>query len=392
MAAWAKRGGQGSVSAPPSPRALLRFLYDYFSGSPKSDSPLVRERLLQTILDRRIVVLFGAVGSLAIALTAIDLTSARWPWLWLVLDLALALIRWGIIVRTAGLSAARKERSIPALMLLGAIWSLLLGIAIFLSLQSGQPGLMTLAATIGAGTVAAVASRNAATPRFAMLVILLITLPLVAGAVGSGWPGMGVMGVLLLPWLATFYMLVTQNHAIMLRLIEAEVAARRLAETDPLTGLLNRGCYVERIRKLAARGDAAGYSLLCIDLDGFKTVNDSYGHSAGDAVLRMVTGRMRTALHGEGTLFRWGGDEFLALLETVDPAECDRIAGRLIDAISAQRYPLPDGPRVEIGASVGSACAQDFDLDCEVVLQAADAALYRAKAHGKGVHFHQAAA
>lgn len=387
------RVGQLQRFASPGHRAWPRRLYLYLSSSPRSDAPLVRERLLQTVLDRRMVVLLGAIGSMAIPITAMFLTAALWPRFWLVADLATVLARWIIIVRTDGLRHKQKERWIPTLMLLGAAWSALLGAAIFISFRMGEPALMALAGITGAATVAAVTSRNAATPRFAVLILLLITVPLAAGATGSPWPGMDIIALLMIPWFAGLCILLNQNHAILVRLIEAEVAARRLAEIDPLTGLLNRSCFVERVRKLALRGDLGGYSLLCVDLDGFKSINDSHGHSAGDAALRMVAGRMRTALHDEGLLFRFGGDEFLALIETTDPAECDRIATRLIDAISAQRYPLPNnGPRVEIGASIGSACATGFDLDCELVLQMADAALYRAKAHGKGVHFHQAAA
>lgn len=386
------RGEQGARRSAALRAAVLGRLFEYLSTSPRTDSPAVRERLLQTVLDRRMVVLLGAIGSLAIAFGAITLTSANWPWLWIAADLTTVVARWAIIARTEGTSAAQKERWIPTLLVLGAGWSLLLGLAIYACILTGMPGLIALAAMTGAATMASIASRNAATPRYAIFVILLIHLPFVAGAIQSSYPGMDALAILLLPWLASLYMLVSQNHAIMLRLIEAELTARRLAETDPLTGLYNRSCLKTQLDRLASRASDAGYSLLCVDLDGFKGVNDSHGHAGGDEVLRLVAARMRKVLRREAVVFRLGGDEFLVLLESTDPADCERIAARLIEAISSPGYVLSGGDRTEIGASVGSACTRSFARASETVLHAADMALYRAKARGKGVHVHEQAA
>jgi diguanylate cyclase (GGDEF)-like protein len=387
-----------STSAQPSslPRAgslngrapIHRGFLTFMLASPRARDPAVRERLLQTILDRRATVLAGAVGTLALAFAAIHFTGARWPYLWLVADVALIIARWSIMIGASAKKGEKKERDIAILIMLGTIWSLLLGLALCACMISGNVALMTLAAVVGAGAAAVVTSRNAATPRHAMLVIVLIGLPMSVGMMLSPHPGMVLVGLLFLPSLLSLYGMIAQNHAVTLRLIEAELRARVLAETDTLTGLYNRMYFRERLGRLASQSGAQeDYGLLCLDLDGFKAVNDTHGHTVGDTLLQAVAQRIRGAVRQADIVFRMGGDEFMILLPKADPNECRRVAQRVIEAVSAP-YGVSRGLHVTIGASVGSVCAHISDLNSETVLHAADEALYRAKADGKGVHVH----
>lgn len=161
---------------------------------------------------------------------------------------------------------------------------------------------------------------------------------------------------------------------------EAEVA--RLARHDVLTGLPNRALFHETLERGLAdiphHGGAC--AVLYLDLDGFKSVNDSLGHQAGDELLRRVAGGLASIV-GDGAVARLGGDEF-AVLAPGGAAEAGALAERLIALFET---PFAVGAhRVGVGLSVGIALAPDHALDAEALYRRADLALYRAKAEGRG--------
>ena len=160
----------------------------------------------------------------------------------------------------------------------------------------------------------------------------------------------------------------------------AEARIRHLAETDALTGLSNRA--VLRDRLAAALADVKpnagrdGLAVLCIDLDGFKGMNDRYGHAAGDRVLVQAAARMRALTRSGDTLARLGGDEF-ALVQAApgQPGAAERLARRLAAAL-AKPYNLGEGiESTSVTASIGVACAPSDGKDVDGLLAAADAAL-----------------
>ncbi|MBD8556107.1 EAL domain-containing protein [Rhizobium sp. CFBP 8762] len=153
----------------------------------------------------------------------------------------------------------------------------------------------------------------------------------------------------------------------------------RLASLDTLTDLPNRAAWRETLAKTLESNRPA--SLLLLDLDGFKEVNDTLGHSAGDAVLKEVALRLRDICSDALMVARLGGDEFVALLpgNTVDAVSA--IAAQLVDAIS-QPYDFA-GEMVDIGVSIGIALAPVHGFKPEELLGAADIALYKAKAGGR---------
>ena len=157
-----------------------------------------------------------------------------------------------------------------------------------------------------------------------------------------------------------------------------------LATHDALTGLPNRTLLSDRLRMAIAhaRRMGNGFTVLALDLDGFKKVNDALGYGAGDALLRQAAVRLHEALRDQDTLARVGGDEFMAVLPGVDSApEINRIARRMINAIQ-----LPfqvDGQTLYLSASVGAAVYPEHG-DNEVRLLAhADTAMARAKETGR---------
>lgn len=154
----------------------------------------------------------------------------------------------------------------------------------------------------------------------------------------------------------------------------------RLASLDALTDLANRGVWRTHLAETLA--DDIPATVLLIDLDGFKEINDTFGHSAGDAVLKNVAQKMRSTLPNAVMLARLGGDEFVALLPGNGERAARSAAQRLVRAI-AKPYDFA-GQAIETSVSIGVSLAPMHGARAEDILGAADLALYKAKSSGKG--------
>jgi len=156
------------------------------------------------------------------------------------------------------------------------------------------------------------------------------------------------------------------------------------AITDSLTGLLNRRGFHQALGSALARVDRDGrrMAILYIDLDGFKRINDSLGHDAGDEILCRVARVLETCMRPYDIIARMGGDEFTALLDSLKhPEDAARVAEKLIELISV-RHTI-DGTEVTLGASVGIAHFPDSGQSVEELLRSADMAMYEAKRAGR---------
>uniref|UniRef100_UPI0025E1D0E7 GGDEF domain-containing protein n=1 Tax=uncultured Nevskia sp. TaxID=228950 RepID=UPI0025E1D0E7 len=169
----------------------------------------------------------------------------------------------------------------------------------------------------------------------------------------------------------------------------SEVFVQHLAHHDVLTDLPNRMLFMDRLENAIerARRHDRPFALAYIDIDGFKPVNDTYGHQVGDELLKAIAGRLRGSVRHEDTVSRLGGDEFAVILEgVIDTASA---AMRLCESIGRELrrpYPLqtPNGPDIiEVGASIGVALYPDHADGCDPLILAADQAMYRAKRAGK---------
>src|SRR6202158_3217523 len=171
---------------------------------------------------------------------------------------------------------------------------------------------------------------------------------------------------------------------------ERRKAAARIAymgHHDGLTNLPNRELYRDRLREALEQGQSGNkrVAVLCVDLDLFKNVNDSFGHPMGDRLLRLVADRLRSQVGGNNLVARLGGDEFAIILASdVSPNEASDYAARLIKTLSAT-YDI-DGIEVVVGASIGIALSPGDGDTCEELVRNADIALYRAKSDGGGGH------
>jgi len=160
---------------------------------------------------------------------------------------------------------------------------------------------------------------------------------------------------------------------------------RHSANHDALTGLPNRALLRDRLRQGLAgkRRDGGRLTLMFLDLDGFKSVNDTAGHLAGDAVLQEVAARLNGLVRGSDTVARLGGDEFVVmLLDTPGRAGVEKLAAKVIAAV-AEPVPLPCGGTATVGVSIGIAGYPENGDAAEALMACADHAMYQAKAEGK---------
>lgn len=168
---------------------------------------------------------------------------------------------------------------------------------------------------------------------------------------------------------------------------KAEARIAYMAHHDNLTSLPNRVKFQDHLEQALERGRNANerIAVLCIDLDLFKNVNDSFGHPMGDRLLKQVAERLRDVMPAKGLVARLGGDEFaMVVSRNPTPHEISDLASRLIQSVSAP-YDV-DGLELVIGASVGIAISPGDGATGEDLLRNADMALYRAKGEGGGTH------
>lgn len=179
-------------------------------------------------------------------------------------------------------------------------------------------------------------------------------------------------------WVATYEDITERRRA--------EMQIKFMAEHDALTQLPNRVLFGERLQQeLAAVQQGGSCTLVCLDLDGFKLVNDRLGHAAGDVLLRQVADRLRANSRGDDIPARLGGDEFAVLLPQTGSAEALAVAGRIGDALRRE-YDLSASESAfglaSVGVSIGVACAPDHADAADTLMSHADSALYVAKHAG----------
>ena len=190
-----------------------------------------------------------------------------------------------------------------------------------------------------------------------------------------------IMTVLILTHFGEFSALVRSRGA----LAALSEENSRLAHLDSLTGLANRRSFFRDLASLIESSSAAGrgFALGMVDLDGFKPINDVYGHAAGDLVLDEVGRRLAAVLGPDAKLARLGGDEFaFVLLDALAPVDLDAVGGTVCRALEAP-FALPTGV-AQIGASMGFAVFPAMASNREQLIERADYALYSAKAHKRG--------
>jgi len=174
----------------------------------------------------------------------------------------------------------------------------------------------------------------------------------------------------------------TRKHNQQLELANAQL--EHAATHDALTGLPNRLLLMDRLAQATAQSErySRGFAVLVVDLDRFKSINDSLGHMAGDGMLTEVAQRLRALLRKADTLARLGGDEFVLVLnEIASPREAESVASKVLASLAA---PVTlSGIEVQISASIGISVFPEDGVDADSLLKHADAAMYHAKKNGR---------
>jgi diguanylate cyclase (GGDEF)-like protein len=160
----------------------------------------------------------------------------------------------------------------------------------------------------------------------------------------------------------------------------------RQAYSDTLTGLPNRRALDERLEEevTSARRNNYSFAVIMMDLDGFKVVNDTYGHTIGDEVLRLVFTEMSRGVRTTDFLARYGGDELTLILSQTEMSSAQVVTEKIIEGMKKIKYQLPDGKRLKLGISGGIALYPVHARSGPDLLRAADAALYHAKKYKRG--------
>lgn len=270
-------------------------------------------------------------------------------------------------------------------------YSSLLGALAFLTLiWVGHNILALMAATTAIGYGAGVAARNAGRPIIAIGQLCLSTLPISLGlAFGSdplGW----ILGILIVFFVVGMIDISLQTYEVVYSALsgqqeKVEVAERfeKMARSDMLTGLDNRLAMQMRLGELLDSenlGQGFQIAVIWMDLDHFKTINDTLGHLAGDKVLIVTSQRVKAVLGDRGWLARFGGDEFVIMAKVRSVEEAEAVGAEVLESIS-QPVSVNDNS-VEIGASLGIAVAPEHGRQSETILKNADIALYHAKNDG----------
>jgi len=331
----------------------------------------------------------GILNSIAVAALAAWLHPRAAFLSWLAFEIVLGATRLGVLLH--GRRAIAAGQAPPSLLaaLLSCLWAASVGYGTVLTLAEGDWVLSTIMCLSASAMVCGVCLRNFGTPRLAATMVFLILAPIGVAAVLAGESILVIIGVQVPIYMATIFAAAFSLHRLLAsRMIalddleRSESHALWMAHHDALTGLPNRALLQARLDDmlLDLRRPKHG-ALLVLDVDNFKSINDTLGHDAGDALLCTFTARLRAALSERDLVARTGGDEFAVIVDARSEAEVEAAAERIFEQL---REPFcHDGRLLECGASIGASFIPRDGRTRSEIMKAADIALYAAKASGR---------
>ena len=371
------------MEAEPRIYSLPRWRVTQWLAECGSDVPHdIRVALIGNLFGSLPVFIGGILNTLVVA-AAITVRSPRPLFIiWLAMEVAVCLARLVVMIVSRREALAHRQTPTDLNLLLSLAWSTTVGYGVAASLVSGDWVAATLACLSSGAMVGGICFRNFSAPRFAGAMMVLSVIPVLPGSLIAGEPLMLVVALQIPLYLTALTTACFRLNKMLIATMRAERENDYRARHDPLTGLINRAGFVGALeaRLGRPRGREEMLALLYLDLDGFKTVNDTHGHAAGDRLLEIVAEKMRRLLREGDLPARLGGDEFVVLTAGLTAEDAVILGQRLIREIGTS-YDL-GGVSARVGVSVGIAVVPEQGCEAVDLLAAADAALYEAKSAG----------
>jgi diguanylate cyclase len=359
---------------------LTRWLADCGPGVPDD----IRVELIGNLFGNLPVFAGGVINTVAVAMV-IAVRKPVAPFIaWLVFEIAICVVRLVVLLIARRAALKRTETPTDIYLLLAIAWSFSVGYGVVVCMASGDWVAATLACMSASAMVGGICFRNFSAPRLAAVMIVITLGPTIPGALLGG-ERLLYLALLQAPlYLGAMTAAAFTLNRMLVATMRAERENSRRAKRDALTGLLNREGLIEAIgaELAAAAADGKPRALLFLDLDNFKTANDTFGHAVGDRLLKTVADRLKGELTTGDVAARIGGDEFVVLAVAATRELAIARGERLISAIVCT-YLLGEGISAAVGASVGIAMTPEHGSHAEGLLAAADAALYEAKSGGR---------
>ncbi|MBB3911475.1 GGDEF domain-containing protein [Sphingomonas desiccabilis] len=341
----------------------------------------MRRTLLHSLYASLPIFAGGVLNTVAVSALVAARMHTTAAYIWVALEVLLAAARLPALVLGRKAIAEGRRGPTDVYILLAVLWAASVGYGTFMCVASGDWVAAALACLSAAAMVGGICFRNFGAPR---LVAVMIGLSLGPCAIAAAFSGQPVL--LLVMFQIPFYLIsmsaaAFQLNRLLVRTMRAEMINDHHARHDPLTGLLNRGGLARWAAEQAGRGNGS-LAVFYLDLDWFKSINDTMGHKAGDTVLVGVAERLQQLAVGRGQVARLGGDEFVLVADDLDRDGADALKERMCAAIADRAY-LVEGRQVHVGASVGVARSEEHGDDLAILLEVADLALHDAKSNGR---------
>jgi diguanylate cyclase (GGDEF)-like protein len=364
----------------PPRQAALRWLTD----PGRRISPQINSMLLGELFGSPKAVVAGMLNGLILNIVALCLHSGTIFAVFILIDVLLVTVRIAVVQRAVHAASRGMPTPTDLYLVVAGSWCALQGAMAFMAMRTSIVPLQLLSATTVMGLTGPICARNYGAPRYALMLVGLSVLPFVTGAALSGNRWMLILVLQCPLFLFGVITIIRRFQTMAIATLVAEQESYDRARHDLLTGLLNRFGLMEELD--AQYANCPRFILFYLDLDGFKPINDTFGHQAGDKILQAVADRLRSSTREGDIVSRLGGDEFVIVAPDMSPAAGTSFAHNIIRRVADEPYVLNTIGPLRIGISIGFACAPEDGVPGDDLHRKADAALYEAKAAGRGTH------
>lgn len=344
----------------------------------------IRRALVGSLFGTLPIFIGGVVNSVLVAgVIAFRLGGAP-AFAWLALELLICITRGGVLIAAHHNAQRGATTYTDSYLILTLMWACSVGYGISVSALSGDWVSIVLSSLSAAAMVGGICFRNFGAPRLTGIMIALALGPCAAIAIFNPTWELWIICLQLPMYIASMTVAAFKLNTMLVATMRAERENDELARRDFLTGLLNRlGLSLALEEATAqAREEHHRHALLYLDLDGFKAVNDTLGHAAGDRLLKEVGNRLCTLAPSSAAIARIGGDEFVLLLPDAPGLDVEELGARIVAEIG-KPYEFSETGIVHVSGSLGIALIPQHGRNMADILKAADRALYLAKSSGK---------